>query len=93
MDFENDRNRILIEVNKHNFPFHIFSDVLAAYASFLWEIEDDGEGDTSQPEYIQVSLPGHKFVNVLSYGSNVVLNLLKVREEAILTKLDSLATN
>ena len=65
MDFENDCNRILIEMNNPNFPFHIFSNVLAAYASFLWEIEGDGEGDTFQPEYIlvPVSLLGHKFVN------------------------------
>jgi len=59
-------------MNKHKFAFHVFSNVLAAYASFLWEIEDDGEGNTFQPEFIQVplSLLGHKFVNALLYGSN-----------------------
>ncbi|CAK7327321.1 unnamed protein product [Dovyalis caffra] len=35
--------------------------VLAAYASFLWEIAGDGEWDTSQPEYIQVGMERREF--------------------------------
>lgn len=35
--------------------FSVSSHVLAAYASFLWETEDEEEGD-ARPDYIQMPL-------------------------------------
>ncbi|KAB5537702.1 hypothetical protein DKX38_015235 [Salix brachista] len=82
-ELNHDQGRALVNFERAVQAAPQNSHVLAAYASFLWEIEDDGEGDTSKPESIQVSLslPGHKFVKVLSYVSNVVLKLLKLPSE------------
>ncbi|KAJ6420957.1 hypothetical protein OIU84_028355 [Salix udensis] len=82
-ELHHDQGRALVNFERAVQAAPQSSHVLAAYASFLWEIEDDGEGDASKPESIQVSLslPGHKFVKVLSYVSNVVLKLLKLPSE------------